>query len=109
MTPQDRKRYPLYRGLLAYFPDACMEVSRVSLVGNEQHNPGSEMHWDRSKSQDEPDAEMRHMLERGKIDTDGLRHTAKKAWRAMADLQKELEEAGEAPFSPYNKHGLDTD
>ena len=27
----------------------------------------------------------------GKIDNDGMRHTAKVAWRALANLQKEIE------------------
>jgi hypothetical protein len=62
-------------------------------VGNDQHNPGSALHWDRSKSGDESDALMRHFLERGTIDTDGVRHSAKVAWRAMALLQKEIENA----------------
>lgn len=34
---------------------------------------------------------MRHFVERGKLDSDGLRHSAKMAWRALALLQKELE------------------
>lgn len=91
MTPQERKQRPLYSGVLQYFPDALMEVAHVSYVGNEQHNPGSPMHWDRSKSQDEGDALMRHLVEAGTRDTDGLRHSAKVAWRALALLQKEIE------------------
>lgn len=38
---------------------------------------------------------MRHFVERGTLDTDGIRHSAKLAWRAMALLQKEIE--GEQP------------
>jgi hypothetical protein len=34
---------------------------------------------------------MRHLLDRGTLDTDGLRHTAKVAWRALALLQRELD------------------
>ena len=91
---KNRKEYPVYEGFIKYFPDAILEVSHVSFVANEQHNPGQPMHWDRSKSTDEPDAGMRHTIDRAKgelFDADGLRHTAKKAWRAMAELQKELE------------------
>jgi len=66
-------------------------VAFASWVGNEQHNPGQPLHWDRSKSKDESDALTRHLLEAGKIDTDGVRHSAKLAWRALALLQKELE------------------
>ena len=58
---------------------------------SEQQNPGSPLHWDRGKSGDESDALMRHFLERGTLDTDGVRHSAKVAWRALAMLQKEIE------------------
>jgi hypothetical protein len=87
----DRKAYPLATGCIDYFPDALMEVARVSHAGNEQHNPGAALHWDRSKSADEADALMRHFIERGTRDTDGQRHSAKVAWRALAFLQKEIE------------------
>jgi hypothetical protein len=70
------------------------EVAYVSYVGNVQHNgEGAPLHWDRSKSSDEADAAIRHFLERGKIDSDGTRHTAKAAWRLLALLEKELEAA----------------
>ncbi len=91
MTPEQRKQHPLYRGLLMYFPDACMAVSNCSYIANEQHNPGQPMFWNRAKSGDELDALMRHIIEAGTVDTDGIRHSTKVAWRAMANLQKELE------------------
>ncbi len=90
---QKRKRTPIYSGVLKYFPLAIAEVSRVSLAGNEQHHPGQPLHWDRSKSTDELDALTRHLMEAGTIDTDGIRHSAKCAWRALASLEKELEKA----------------
>jgi len=88
---QERKRIPIYTGLIKYFPDAVAEVARVSLIGNQQHHPDKPLHWDRSKSTDELDALARHLVEAGKIDSDGVRHSAKVAWRALANLQKELE------------------
>ena len=88
---QKRKQLPIYSGVLKYFPDALAEVSKVSRAGNEQHNPDKPLHWDRSKSTDELDALTRHLLEAGKLDTDGIRHSAKIAWRALANLQKEIE------------------
>jgi hypothetical protein len=88
---KDRKERPICRGVLDYFPDAIAEVAHVSYVGNEQHNPGQPMHWAKEKSTDEADALVRHLLERGKLDTDGLRHTAKVAWRALALLQREID------------------
>ena len=88
---QQRKNTPVFSGVLAYFPDALREVARCSKVGNDQHNAGQPLHWDRSKSTDELDALTRHLLEAGTIDTDGIRHSAKVAWRALANLQKEIE------------------
>lgn len=87
----ERKARPIARGVLDYFPDAIAEVAHVSFVANEQHNPGEPMHWAKEKSTDEADALVRHLLERGGIDTDGLRHSAKVAWRGLALLQRELD------------------
>jgi hypothetical protein len=61
-------------------------------MGNLQHNPGQPLMWDRSKSGDEWDAMIRHFMRRGTFDSDGIRHSAKLAWRALAGLQKEIEE-----------------
>lgn len=86
----DRKATPICTGVLDYFPDALAEVARVSLAGNRQHNLGP-LRWEKSLSTDEADALVRHLLERGKRDVDGMRHSAKAAWRALALLQRELE------------------
>lgn len=86
-----RKQYPMATGLLDYFPDALAEVAHVSFVGNDQHNPGQPLHWDKSKSQDEPDAMVRHIVDRFKRDSDGTYHAAKAAWRILAFLQKLIE------------------
>ena len=88
---QARKETPIYNGLLMYFPDACAAVAQCSYIANEQHNPGTPMHWDRSKSGDELDALSRHLMEAGTVDDDGILHSTKVAWRALASLQKELE------------------
>lgn len=90
---EKRKRTPIYSGVLKYFPLAIAEVARVSLEGNEQHHPGEPLHWDRDKSTDELDALSRHLVDAGTFDTDGQRHSAKVAWRALANLEKELENA----------------
>jgi hypothetical protein len=80
--------------VLDYFPLAILEVARISKAGNDQHNPGQPLHWARGKSYDHANCIGRHLLERGTIDPeDGLRHTAKLAWRALALLQKEMEMA----------------
>ena len=80
--PAERKRIPVYSGFVNYFPLAMAAVAKLSYDGNEQHNPGTPLHWDRSKSGDELDALMRHLIE------GEWTHVA---WRAMANLQKQLE------------------
>lgn len=100
-TSHERKDRPLARGLLDYFPDALMEVAYTSKISNDQHNPGQELHWNRSKSTDHADCILRHLIDRGTLDTDGVRHSAKVAWRALALLQTEIEnEARENQYIP---------
>lgn len=103
MLPTDakqRKETPVYSGVIKYFPDALIAVAALSRAGNEQHNPGKPLHWDRSKSGDEKDALMRHLIEAGTMDTDGQRHSAKVAWRALANLQKEIEDERSGANNP---------
>ena len=88
---KERKATPIATGVLDYFPLAIAEIARVSKAGNDQHNPGQPLHWDKTKSLDHADSLVRHLLERGTLDTDGMRHSAKVAWRALALLQTELE------------------
>lgn len=90
-TAAARKDIPIVTGVLDYFPDALAAVAVCSKKGNDQHNPGQPLHWDRNKSQDHADCIGRHLLQRGTYDTDGVRHSAKVAWRALALLQKEIE------------------
>ena len=105
MMPTDvkaRKGLPIYSGFIAYFPRAIIAVAELSRVGNDQHNPGKPLHWDRAKSTDEKDALMRHLLDQtlegdAAADTDGVLHATKKAWRAMADLEKILEAIDRLP------------
>lgn len=93
----NRKDYPVFSGVIKYFPDALLEISVVSKAGNDQHNPGEPLHWNRDKSTDELDALARHLIDHsrgvlGQFDVDGIRHSAKIAWRALANLQKEIED-----------------
>jgi hypothetical protein len=86
-----RKQIPISSGCLDYFPDAIAAIAKLSWVGNNQHNSGKPLHWDRAKSGDEGDALMRHYLRRGSLDSEGVPETVKVAWRALALLQKEIE------------------
>ena len=89
--PRERKQYPIYSGVLKYFPDAIAEIAHVSYIGNKQHNPGEPLHWAREKSTDQEDCIIRHLMQAGTLDTDGVSHLAKAAWRCLAALQLELE------------------
>lgn len=87
---QWRKERPLASGVLAYFPDALLEVAHTSWVGNEQHNKGEPLHWAREKSTDQLDAALRHITDHLKgepIDDDGCYHLSKAIWRLCAELQ----------------------
>ena len=95
---EERKDIPMARGLLDYFPAALAEIARLSKCGNDKHNPGEELHHAREKSSDHADSLLRHLMERGTPDPSGFSHTVMVAWRGLALLQEELEEAG-APLA----------
>ena len=91
-----RKALPIFRGPLMYFPDALLAIAAVCKAGNEQHNPGEPLHWAREKSVEQLDTALRHMMDHGtgtRLDTDGMYHLAKAAWRLLAELQLTIEEA----------------
>lgn len=88
---KERKAIPVATGVLDYFPLALLEIAKVSKKGNDQHNPGEPLHWKKGVSTDHADCLLRHLVDRGTVDTDGERHSAKVAWRALALLQTELE------------------
>ena len=87
--PEDaksRKEIPVYTGFIKYFPDAIAAVAKLSLAGGIQHGQTAEtLNWDRSKSGDELDAMHRHILDEDWVQV---------AWRAMANLQKQIELQG---------------
>ena len=89
---QERKNTPVFSGVLKYFPNALKEVSKCSQVGNDQHHPDKPLHWDMNKSKDEYDALTRHLIDHtiDPIDTDGILHLTKVAWRALAGLERHL-------------------
>lgn len=95
-----RKSLPIFDGVLCYFPDAIIEVARVSVQGNEQHNAGEPLHWERGKSMDQFNTALRHMMDHrafnnpydGECHGKPVWHLAKAAWRILAALQLAIEE-----------------
>lgn len=86
----ERKAIPLYSFLTGYFPLAIIEMVKVAVEGNKQHNPGEPLHWARGKSMDQLNTAMRHQFDHGMgqtYDTDGTMHLAKAMWRLGAEIQ----------------------
>ena len=94
---QERKDLPITSGVLDYFPNAIVAVAAVSKFGNDKHNPGEPLHWSREKSNDHADCVVRHVMDRGGVDGNGVRHSAQAAWRALAMLEEELIADGATP------------
>jgi hypothetical protein len=89
---KERKRIPLHSGVMGYFPDALIEVAKVSWAGNEQHNPGQPLHWAREKSTDHEDCIARHTYDAMTSEgAERITHLASRAWRALAALQLAVE------------------
>lgn len=101
---EERNQMLLFEGFMAYFPNAMAEVAKLSYAATKQHHPDKPMHWDRSKSLDHLNKIARHMIDSGKRDDKGQRHSAALAWRAMANLQEELERDLGLPPSPASKN-----
>jgi len=90
---QERKTYPVFTGLLNYFPHACAAVAHHSFVGNEQHNAGEPMHWAKEKSVGTGDQVVRHIMEGWKefnLDKDATESFCAQAWRAFELLERYL-------------------
>lgn len=87
-----RKLIPITTGCVHYFPLALAYVAMVSFKGNQKHNPGKPLHWNRSKSTDHKDCCGRHLAELGTRDPENmLFHDGMLAWRSLANLQEFLE------------------
>ena len=95
--PKERKLIPLWSGLFRYFPKSLVLTAKQSMIGHLQHYDKDEpMHWDRSKSSDDWDALMRHMVNlQEAIETRDIQaikeHSGALNWRAHAVEEKALE------------------
>ena len=87
ILPEDsdeRKKWPIYSGVLSPFPNAIAAIAHQSYFGNEKHCDESEpMHWEFDKSNDHHDCLMRHLLEEDYVAV---------AWRALALLETKMQE-----------------
>jgi hypothetical protein len=114
-----RKRHPLYSGVLKYAPAAMAGVAKISIDGNDKHNPGQPLHHSRGKSTDHPDCILRHAVDVADIEaylarnpiTPGteeydaevaalLTEVSQLAWRALMWSQELHEQYGGAPLAP---------
>lgn len=116
----ERKRYPLFSGVLKYAPAALAGVAKISIDGNDKHNPGQPLHHARGKSTDHPDCVLRHAADVADIeahikrnfDNDPkvwyksedaqalLTEVSQLAWRALMWSQELHERYGGAPLAP---------
>lgn len=100
--PAERKKFPIWDGCLRYFPSALLGVARCSYEGNRQHNNGEELHHDRSKSSDELNAMLRHLMESELTNLQplpGVELEDQVSWRVLSWSQKRKEANG-APVAP---------
>lgn len=80
----ERKKWPIYSGVLSPFPNAIAAVARQSYAGNEKHcDPLEPLHWEPNKSNDHHDCLMRHLLEEDYVAV---------AWRALALLETKIQQ-----------------
>lgn len=99
LADAERKALPVLTFLCEYFPDAIVELTRLCVAGNIQHNPElapTDIKWSREKSADQLNTAFRHLFERkcGVIkDTDGQFHAIKAMWRCGAQAQLDIEES----------------
>lgn len=91
----DHGKSPVYRGLLDYFPRACMAIADVSAKGAAKY---SWKGWEKVENgvQRYADACARHIVYEsieGPIDSEtGCFHKTQKAWNALAELELFLRE-----------------
>lgn len=102
-----RKLIPVHSGFVAYFPAAMAAIAAQSLYNNRKHNEDGQLCWDQSKSKDQSDCLMRHLLDRGDavVSDDILKQLMEltaECWRKLAELQLFAQNMG-APKPPAAK------
>lgn len=108
LTSEQRKDMPVDRGAIAYFPDALLLVSMLSLRADRKHSPDADPNdltrprWVKAKSADHGDCLVRHQMDVGEQDPEnGMDYAVAVAWRALAQLQTMVDQHGiTALFGP---------
>lgn len=91
LPTQGRKDLPVATGVLEFFPAALAEVAKVSVAGAKQRDSDSLVPPSGEVTTGEhADCLVRHLLDRGTLDDDGVKHSAKVVWRALAMLEQEI-------------------
>lgn len=100
-TSAERKASPMFSGCLQYIPGALEMFARMSVWGNNKHNPGQPLHHARGKSADHGDCILRHQKDVGTIDPEsGMDHAVAEFWRSGIQLQELLETKYGWPKAP---------
>lgn len=122
---QGRKNLPIFSFLTRYFPKALVEVTKVCVAGNAQHNKElalTDINWSRGKSTDQLNTAFRHMMDHatngpfdqeppevlaaiGADESTGTYHLAKAAWRILAELELTIERQQAAKQEALNLKG----
>lgn len=114
-----RKRIPIRSGCIDYFPAALAGVAAHSIMGNDKHNPGQELHHARGKSMDHADCIDRHLTDIADFEAMLARKVTRElcadsddiianllaeanalSWRSLALAQELHEKYGGAPLAP---------
>ena len=106
---KERKNTPVFKMRTRYFPKALREVTKVCVANNVRYNPDREpadINWARDKSKDQLGSLDRHITERevdgkvfeaidpaiaAKVGFDRIYVMAEAAWRALAQLELDIE------------------
>lgn len=110
LDSSERKNFPLFSGLLAYFPAALAQVSNHSKEGNDKHNPGLPLQHARGVSGDHADCIMRHLMDAAEYPAGSPQRVEELralCWRGLALLQEECELtfAPAAPAASFDRVG----
>ena len=99
-----RKLAPVDQGFMEYFPRAMSAVACMSRMASEKHNGKGKFGWSWDRSDDHGDCILRHQADKWDLDEFGLPHAVAVAWRAMAQLQIELETQETRASVGFSKH-----